>query len=147
MSLGTQGSLFSEQAAEPTLGDLSTSISRRPLTEGAWVDLCPGWISGADDLFDRLRECVPWRAERRRMYERVVEVPRLVSIHQADLNLVALPETVTFATAAGLGCRFVTSFRAVVDQGKVAAGQWVAVHGCGGVGLAESIFRSLKARE
>ena len=59
-----------------------------------------------------------------------------VSIHQADLNLVALPETVSFATAAGLGCRFVTSFRAVVDQGKVAAGQWVAVHGCGGVGLA-----------
>ncbi|MFC8312844.1 alpha-ketoglutarate-dependent dioxygenase AlkB [Gordonia sp. SMJS1] len=84
MSLGTQGSLFSEQSAQPTLGDLSTSISRRTLTEGAWVDLCPGWISGADDLFDRLRECVPWRAERRRMYERVVEVPRLVSIYQAD---------------------------------------------------------------
>jgi len=59
-----------------------------------------------------------------------------VSIHKADLNLVALPETVGFATAASLGCRFVTSFRAVVDQGKVAAGQWVAVHGCGGVGLA-----------
>jgi alcohol dehydrogenase len=59
-----------------------------------------------------------------------------VSIHNADLNLVALPETVTFATAASLGCRFATSFRAVVDQGKVSAGQWVAVHGCGGVGLA-----------
>lgn len=59
-----------------------------------------------------------------------------VSIHRADLNLVALPESVSFATAASLGCRFVTSFRAVVDQGKVAAGQWVAVHGCGGVGLA-----------
>jgi alcohol dehydrogenase len=59
-----------------------------------------------------------------------------VSIHRADLNLVALPESVGFATAASLGCRFVTSFRAVVDQGKVAAGQWVAVHGCGGVGLA-----------
>lgn len=59
-----------------------------------------------------------------------------VSIHRADLNLVALPESVTFATAASLGCRFVTSFRAVVDQGKVAGGQWVAVHGCGGVGLA-----------
>ena len=40
-----------------------------------------------------------------------------------------------FATAASLGCRFATSFRAVVDQGKVSAGQWVAVHGCGGVGL------------
>ncbi len=58
-----------------------------------------------------------------------------VSIHQADINLVALPETLDFATAASLGCRFVTSFRAVVDQGKTSAGQWVAVHGCGGVGL------------
>ena len=58
-----------------------------------------------------------------------------VPIHQADLNLVALPEGMDFATAAGLGCRFATSFRAVVDQGKAGAGQWVAVHGCGGVGL------------
>ena len=59
-----------------------------------------------------------------------------VSLHRADLNLVALPDAVGFVTAASLGCRFVTSFRAVVDQGKVAAGQWVGVHGCGGVGLA-----------
>ncbi|HEX7643884.1 MAG TPA: zinc-dependent alcohol dehydrogenase family protein [Noviherbaspirillum sp.] len=59
-----------------------------------------------------------------------------VSIHRADLNLVTLPDSISFATAASLGCRFVTSFRAVVDQGRVAAGQWVAVHGCGGVGLA-----------
>ncbi|ASK21102.1 zinc-dependent alcohol dehydrogenase family protein [Halomonas sp. N3-2A] len=58
-----------------------------------------------------------------------------VSIHYADVNLVALPETLDFATAASLGCRFVTSFRAVVDQGQTSAGQWVAVHGCGGVGL------------
>ena len=58
-----------------------------------------------------------------------------VSIHRADINLVRLPETLDFATAASLGCRFVTSFRAIVDQGKVSAGQWVAVHGCGGVGL------------
>ncbi|KIC12023.1 alcohol dehydrogenase [Leisingera sp. ANG-M1] len=58
-----------------------------------------------------------------------------VSIHQADLNLVALPEDMGFATAASLGCRFATSFRAVADQGRVSGGQWVAVHGCGGVGL------------
>lgn len=58
-----------------------------------------------------------------------------VGIHQADLNLVPLPMNMDFATAASLGCRFATSFRAVVDQGKVSAGQWVAVHGCGGVGL------------
>lgn len=58
-----------------------------------------------------------------------------VSIHRADLNLVRLHDSLDFATAASLGCRFVTSFRAVVDQGKTSAGQWVAVHGCGGVGL------------
>lgn len=58
-----------------------------------------------------------------------------VAIHKADINLVALPDSMDFATAASLGCRFVTSFRAVVDQGKTMAGQWVAVHGCGGVGL------------
>ena len=58
-----------------------------------------------------------------------------VSLHHADLNLVALPEQLDFATAASLGCRFATSFRAVVDQGRVSGGQWVAVHGCGGVGL------------
>ena len=57
------------------------------------------------------------------------------TVDHADVNLVTLPEDLDFATAASLGCRFVTSFRAVVDQGKVSAGQWVAVHGCGGVGL------------
>ncbi len=58
-----------------------------------------------------------------------------VAVHHADLNLVALPESMGFDTAASLGCRFATSFRAVVDQGRVSAGEWVAVHGCGGVGL------------
>jgi len=58
-----------------------------------------------------------------------------VEIKYADMNLVKLPDEVDFVTAASLGCRFITSFRAVVDQGKVTSGQWVAVHGCGGVGL------------
>jgi len=58
-----------------------------------------------------------------------------VAIDYADVNLVRLPEDLGFVTAASLGCRFVTSFRAVVDQGRVAVGQWVAIHGCGGVGL------------
>ncbi|AZZ98861.1 MULTISPECIES: zinc-dependent alcohol dehydrogenase family protein [Pseudoalteromonas] len=58
-----------------------------------------------------------------------------VTVDHADTNLVHLPQQIDFATAASLGCRFVTSFRAVVDQGKVQAGQWVVVHGCGGVGL------------
>lgn len=58
-----------------------------------------------------------------------------VGIHYADTNLVHLPEEITFETAASLGCRFITSFRAVAHQGQVQAGQWVAVHGCGGAGL------------
>jgi alcohol dehydrogenase len=58
-----------------------------------------------------------------------------VAIDHADANLVRLPDEMDFVTAASLGCRFITSFRAVVDQGKVAAGQFVAVHGSGGVGL------------
>lgn len=58
-----------------------------------------------------------------------------VALDFADLNLVKLPEEIDDITAAVLGCRFITSFRAVVDQGKVSGGQFVAVHGCGGVGL------------
>lgn len=60
----------------------------------------------------------------------------------ADVNLVRLPEDMSFVTAASLGCRFVTSFRAVVDQAAVQPGQWVAVHGCGGVGLSAIMIAS-----
>ncbi|MCG5214259.1 zinc-binding dehydrogenase [Streptosporangium soli] len=58
-----------------------------------------------------------------------------VAIEHADVNLVAVPEPMSSVTAASLGCRFATAFRAVVQVGAVAAGEWVAVHGCGGVGL------------
>ncbi|MGE0213734.1 MAG: zinc-dependent alcohol dehydrogenase family protein [Parvibaculaceae bacterium] len=59
----------------------------------------------------------------------------LIAVDFADHNLVPLPNDMSFATAASLGCRFATSFRAVVDQGRTRGGEWVAVHGCGGVGL------------
>jgi len=58
-----------------------------------------------------------------------------VAIDYADTNVVPLPASIDFVTAASLGCRFATSFRALVAQGRVAGGEWVAVHGCGGVGL------------
>ncbi len=58
-----------------------------------------------------------------------------VAIDYADQNLVHLPEEISYETAASLGCRFATSFRAVVDQGRLQGGEWLAVHGCGGVGL------------
>ena len=59
----------------------------------------------------------------------------LVAIHGADTNLVRLPESVDFVTAASLGCRFATAFRALTTHGRLGAGEWLAVHGCGGVGL------------
>ena len=65
-----------------------------------------------------------------------------VALDYADINLVRLPDELDFATAASLGCRFVTSFRAIVDQGRVMPGEWVAVHGCGGVGLSAIMIAS-----
>ena len=70
-----------------------------------------------------------------------------VAIPYADVNLVAVPAAISDSVAAILGCRFVTSYRAVVDRGRVQPGQWLAVHGCGGVGLsAIMIAKSLGAR-
>jgi alcohol dehydrogenase len=60
----------------------------------------------------------------------------LVALHHADVNLVALPDGIDDVTAATLGCRFATSYRAVAHLGAVREGEWIAVHGCGGVGLA-----------
>ena len=58
-----------------------------------------------------------------------------VAIDRADVNLVRIPEDMRSATAAALGCRFATAFRAVASVGRVAAGEWVSVYGCGGAGL------------
>lgn len=58
-----------------------------------------------------------------------------VFVEYADVNLVRIPDELDFVTAASLGCRFATAFRGIVSQGQVKGGQWVAIHGCGGVGL------------
>lgn len=65
-----------------------------------------------------------------------------VAVDFADTNLVALPDDLDFVTAASLGCRFATSYRATVDQGKIGDGQWFAVYGCGGVGLSAIMIAS-----
>ena len=83
-AVGLQGSLFDEGVETPELGDLGRRVRRRTLTDGAWVDVRPGWIAGTDPLFAHLRERVPWRSERRQMYDHVVDVPRLVRNYQAD---------------------------------------------------------------
>jgi alcohol dehydrogenase len=58
-----------------------------------------------------------------------------IAVPRADFNLVHLPETIGFAAAAGMGCRVTTAFRAVVDRAKLQPGEWLAIHGTGGVGL------------
>ncbi|GHF14494.1 alkylated DNA repair protein [Amycolatopsis deserti] len=82
MTAGLQGSLFG-QAEECSLGSL-TATRRTELGDGAWIDLRPGWLTGADLLFERLAADVPWHAERRRMYDRVVDVPRLLCFYGED---------------------------------------------------------------
>ncbi|MET9432349.1 alpha-ketoglutarate-dependent dioxygenase AlkB [Streptomyces sp. NPDC003036] len=74
-----QGSLF-DQSDETALGPL-TGIRRTALTDGAWIDLLPGWLTGADALFEELAAHVPWRAERRQMYDHEVTIPRLLAFY------------------------------------------------------------------
>ncbi|MFD5158574.1 alpha-ketoglutarate-dependent dioxygenase AlkB [Streptomyces hawaiiensis] len=80
-----QGSLF-DQADELRLGPLD-GISRTHLGFGAWLDVLPGWLSGSDELFEQLAAEVPWRAERRKMYDNVVDVPRLLAFYGVDDRL------------------------------------------------------------
>ncbi len=75
--LAFQDSLL-DLADDVTIGPLGHTVERHRLTEGAWVDVRRGWLSGSGVLFGRLRAGVAWRAERRPMYDRVVDVPRLL---------------------------------------------------------------------
>ncbi|MER7481420.1 alpha-ketoglutarate-dependent dioxygenase AlkB [Streptomyces sp. NPDC126510] len=77
-----QGSLF-DQADELRLGPLD-GIRRTDLGFGAWLDVLSGWLSGSDELFEQLAAGVPWRAERRTMYDNVVDVPRLLAFYAAE---------------------------------------------------------------
>ncbi len=83
MALAVQPSLFDTADDALRFADLA-GVRRTPLTRGAWVDHLPDWLGGADQLFADLVEQVPWRAERREMYERVVDVPRLLSFYGED---------------------------------------------------------------
>jgi alkylated DNA repair dioxygenase AlkB len=86
MSAQVQESLL-DVAEEPALGSLAGAVRRVPLARGAWVDLRPGWLAGSGAVFGALVETVPWRAERRHMYDRVVDVPRLLCFYGEDAPL------------------------------------------------------------
>ncbi|WP_152360898.1 alpha-ketoglutarate-dependent dioxygenase AlkB [Microlunatus speluncae] len=80
-----QGSLF--DLGTIGLAPLHETITREELGRGAWVDVLPGWLSGADLLYQALVEDVPWYAERRQMYDRVVDVPRLLCFYDEQTPL------------------------------------------------------------
>jgi alkylated DNA repair dioxygenase AlkB len=87
MELGLQASLFDDPAAGTRFAPLAGSVRRRRLAAGAWVDVLPGWLTGSDALFTRLADGAAWRAERRQMYDRVVDVPRLVAFYDESATL------------------------------------------------------------
>jgi len=111
MSIAVQESLL-DVGDQPTPGTVQPE--RVPLSHGAWIDVQRGWLTGSAELFARLAETVPWRAERRRMYDRTVDVPRLLRFYGEDA---ALPDPVLDACrdalnthyAAELGEPFVTA--------------------------------------
>src|SRR3954469_22336593 len=80
MSAALQASLL-DLTDEIALGPLGSAVTRQPLGSGAWIDVRRGWLSGADALFDALLAEVPWRAEEREMYQRMVAAPRLLGFY------------------------------------------------------------------
>jgi alkylated DNA repair dioxygenase AlkB len=97
---------------QPSLLDAGEDVALEPLahgtrrtllTQGAWVDVHPGWLHGADELFDRLLPGVPWHAERRPMYDRVVDVPRLLKFYGEGEQL---PDHVLVEAKAALDAHY-----------------------------------------
>jgi alkylated DNA repair dioxygenase AlkB len=102
MSLVVQPSLFGS-AGPLGVAELGGAVERRPLADGAWVDVRPGFVTAADALFDALAASVPWREERMHMYENTVTVPRLVARYaQGD----ALPHPLLEEARAALNAHY-----------------------------------------
>ena len=109
--------------ATATIEPLPGRLVRHPLTAGAWVDVLPGWVRGSDDVFDTLLHEVDWRAERRQMYDGVVDVPRLLRWYGRDERLPhpALTEAREALSAyyrAELGEPFVTAGMCLYRDGR-----------------------------
>lgn len=83
MSLSFQTSLLDDILSDPELRPLGAMVERIDLAEGAWIDVRPGWLSNSDALFEKLAVGVPWRADSREMYDKVVAVPRLVANYRS----------------------------------------------------------------
>jgi alkylated DNA repair dioxygenase AlkB len=124
-----QGSLL-DLFGEVGPGPLGETVQRSELDGGAWVDVRPGWIGGADALFERLADTVPWREERRHMYDRVVDVPRLLCFYGEgeplpDPMLDEVRQALNEHYAAELGEPFITAGLCLYRDGRDS----VALHG------------------
>jgi alkylated DNA repair dioxygenase AlkB len=122
MDLTLQGSLL-DLTDEMSLRDLRTGTRRHPLTHGAWVDVRPDWLAAGDELFSALLHDVPWHAERRQMYDSVVDVPRLTSFYAAGEPLphpmlVAARDALSAHYADELGEPFVTAGLCLYRDGR-----------------------------
>jgi alkylated DNA repair dioxygenase AlkB len=102
VSLVVQPSLFGS-SGEPGLAELGAAVERRPLSDGAWVDLRPGFVTAADELFDALARGVAWQEERMRMYDSTVRVPRLLARYRHGE---ALPHPVLEEARAALNAHY-----------------------------------------
>lgn len=110
MAFALQGSLL-DQVDEVGLRPLAGAVRRTLLTRGAWIDLRPGWVTGADELFTRLtlggRAGVEWESERRMMYDREVATPRLLRFYSAAEQL---PDPVVFQARSDLSAYYEREF-------------------------------------
>ncbi|MFG2057256.1 alpha-ketoglutarate-dependent dioxygenase AlkB [Micromonospora sp. NPDC048930] len=107
----------------PSLGPLAGRLRRHRLTRGAWVDHLPSWVAGSDEVFETLLREVPWRAERRTMYEAEVDVPRLLCWYGAGRPLphpilTAARTALTRHYAPELGEPFVTAGMCLYRSGR-----------------------------
>jgi alkylated DNA repair dioxygenase AlkB len=105
MSVSVQESLLDmcDEERGPSLGALGSSVRRTPLAHGAWVDLRPGWLAGSGAVFGALVETVPWRAEKRQMYDKVVAAPGLLCFSGVDEPL---PDPVLTAARRALNAHY-----------------------------------------
>ena len=118
-----QPSMLDLADAGPSLGPLPGGLRRDVLSRGAWVDHLPGWVQGSDAVLDTLLAEVPWRAERRTMYDTEVDVPRLLCWYAGGRPLPhpVLTEaraTLTRHYAAELGEPFVTAGMCLYRDGR-----------------------------
>ena len=122
MTAAFQASLL-DLGDEVAPGVLGAEVRRTTLAHGAWLDVRPGWLGGADVLFERLSRSVPWHAERRPMYDRVVDVPRLLCFYGEgdalpDPALVDAKAALDAHYEAELGERFATAGLCLYRDGR-----------------------------